>query len=196
MSRDDDEWAGWARDFQGSAAEGDAATPAAMLARVRRETWKQRRAYLGEALACVFLIGFYVVMMGRLRATWFVVMASANFVFAALWMGYLTHTLRGTWSAAGADARTFVALTRARRAAEHRWFRFSRAITAAMLLFVVGWAPFVLQARWERYAAEPWRAVVGFGVALLIGVAAMVHQTRRLERAGRELAALDAAAGE
>ena len=40
MSRDD-EWAGWARDFQGSPAEGDAATPAAMLARVRRETWKE-----------------------------------------------------------------------------------------------------------------------------------------------------------
>ena len=34
MSRDDDEWAGWARDFQGSAAEGDAATPAAMRARI------------------------------------------------------------------------------------------------------------------------------------------------------------------
>jgi hypothetical protein len=34
------------------------------------------------------------------------------------------------------------------------------------------------------------------GVALLIGVAAMVHQTRRLESAERELAALDAAAGE
>jgi len=103
-------------------------------------------------------------------------MASANFVFAALWMGCLTHALRGTWSAAGADARTFVALTRARRAAEHRWFRFSRAITAAMLLFVVGWAPFVLRARWERYAAEPWRAVVGFGVALLIDVATLVQK--------------------
>ncbi len=196
MSREDDEWAGWARDFQGSAAADDATTPAAMLERVRRETWKQRRAYLGEALACVFLIAFYVVMMGRLRATWFVVMASANFVFVALWMGYLTHALRGTWSAAGADAHTFVALTRARRAAEQRWFRFSRAITALMLLFVVAWAPFVLRARWERFAAEPWRAFVGFGLALLIGVATMVHQTRRLERAGRELAALDEAAAE
>lgn len=194
MSHDDDEWAAWARDFGGD-AEG-APSPAAVLARVRRETWKQRRAYALEVLACVFLVGFYVAMMGRQRATWFVVMASANFAFAALWLGYLTHTLRGTWSAAAADARSFLALARARRAAEHRWFRFSRGITAAMLVFVAAWAPFVLRARWERYAAEPWRAVVGFGGALAIGVAALVYQGRRIDRAARELEALDASTAE
>lgn len=192
----DEEWAAWARDFQADTATGPEPTPDAMLARVRRETRKQWRAYLGEVAGSVFLVGFCLVMLGRLRATWFVAMASANSVFAALWMGYMTLNFRGTWSATGSDARTFLALARARRQAEHRWFRFSRGATAVMLLFVAGWAPFVLSARWERYAAEPWRAIVGFGVALLIGVAVMVHQTRRLDRAERELRALDATSGE
>ncbi len=188
----DDEWAAWARDFQGGAESGGP-SPEVTLAAVRRETRRQWGGYALELLASVGLVAFYVLMMRRQRATWFVVMASANFVFAALWMGYLTHVRRGTWSAAGRDARTFVALTRARREADLRWFRFGRAITAVMLLFVAGWAPFVLQARWAFYAAEPWRAVVGFGVAAVIGVAAMAYQTRRIERAGRELKALDAA---
>lgn len=188
--RHDDEWAAWARDFHDS---GDAApAPAQMLSAARRASRWQRLGYAVELLASVGLVAFYVVMLRRNRATWFVAMASANFVFAALWMGYLTHVRRGTWSAAGSDARTFTALTRARRAADVRWLRFARATTAVMLLFVAGWAPFVLRARWSLYSAEPWRAVVGFGVAALIGVAALVAQTRKLERAERDLARLDA----
>ncbi len=191
----DDEWLAWERDFQGGAESGGPSA-AMTLAAVRRETRRQWGGYALELLASVGLVAFYVLMMRRQRETWFVVMASANFAFAALWMGYLTHVRRGTWSAAGHDARTFVALTRARREADLRWFRFGRAITAVMLLFVAAWAPFVLRARWERYAAEPWRAVVGFGGALLIGVGVMVYQTRRIGRAGRELRALDAAGEE
>jgi len=49
----------------------------------------------------------------------------------------------------------------------------------------------VLRARWALYSAEPWRAVVGIGVAALIGIAALVAQTRTLERAARDLARLD-----
>lgn len=49
----------------------------------------------------------------------------------------------------------------------------------------------MLHARWVLYSAEPWRAVVGFGVAALIGIAALVAQTRTLERAARDLARLD-----
>jgi hypothetical protein len=188
MSRDD-EWAAWARDFQDS---GDTApAPAEMLAAARRATRRQRMGYAIELLASVGLVAFYVVMMQRQRATWFVAMASANFVFAALWIGYLTHVRRGTWSAAGSDVRTFAALTRARRVADVRWLRFARTVTAVMLLFVAGWMPFVLRARWALYSAEPWRAVVGFGVAALIGIAALVAQTRKLERAERDLARLD-----
>ncbi|MFO0626276.1 MAG: hypothetical protein U0325_11735 [Polyangiales bacterium] len=188
MSRDD-EWAAWARDFQD--ASDAAPAPEAMLAVARRETRRLRVGYAMELLASVGLVAFYVVMMRTQRATWFVAMASANFVFAALWMGYLTHVRRGTWSAAGSDVRTFAALTRARRVADVRWLRFARAVTAVMLLFVAGWAPFVLRARWALYRAEPWRAVVGFGVAALIGVAVLAAQTRKLARAERELARLD-----
>lgn len=191
---DDDEWTAWARDFRG--AEGEGPSPEAMLAAVRRETRRQWGAYALEVLASVGLVAFYVLMMRRQRETWFVAMASANFVFAALWLGYLTYVRRGTWSAAGRDARSFVTLARARREADLRWFRFGRAITAVMLLVVAGWAPFVLQARWAFYAAAPWRAVVGFGGAALIGVGVMVYQTRRVDRAGRELKALDAAEAE
>ncbi len=189
MSRDD-EWAAWARDFRDG---GDTApAPEQMLAAARRET---RRGWLGyalELLGSVGLVVFYVVMMRWQRGTWFVAMASANFVFVALWMGYLTHVRRGTWSAAGSDVRTFAALARARRVADVRWLRFSRVTTAVMLLFVAGWMPFVLRARWDRYSAEPWRAVVGFGVAAIIGVGVLVAQTRKLERAERDLARLDA----
>lgn len=191
MNRDD-EWAAWARDFREG---GDAAPPPeAMLSAARRETRRQGIAYAAELLACVGLVAFYVVMMRRQRETWFVAMASANFVFVALWMGYLTHVRRNTWSAAGEDARTFAALARARRLADVRWLRFARAATAAMLLVVAGWAPFVLRARWALYSAEPWRAVVGFGLAALIGVAVLIAQSRKLDRAERALAALDDAA--
>ncbi len=188
MSRDD-EWAAWARDFQDS---GDSApAPEEMLSAARRATRRQWFGYALELLASVGLVAFYVVMMRRQRATWFVAMASANFVFAALWMGYLTHVRRGTWSAAGSDVRTFAALTRARRVADLRWLRFARVTTAVVLLFVAGWMPFVLRARWALYSAEPWRAVVGFGGAALIGIAVLVAQTRKLERAERDLARLD-----
>jgi hypothetical protein len=161
-----------------------------MLSAARRATRRQRLGYVIELLASVGLVAFYVVMLQRQRATWFVAMASANFVFVALWMGYLTHVRRGTWSAAGSDVRTFASLTRARRVADVRWLRFARVTTAVMLLFVAGWMPFVLRARWALYSAEPWRAVVGFGVAALIGIAVLVAQTRKLARAERDLARL------
>lgn len=194
MSRDD-EWTEWANDFRGGDEPG-APAPAAMLARVRRETWKQRGSYAVELLACVFLVGFYLLMMRRLREGWFVAMASANFAFAVAWMGYLTHVRQGTWAAPGRDTESFLTLTRARREADLRWARFARGVTAALLVFVAGWAPFVLSARWERYSAEPWRAVVGFGGAIAIGVAVLIHHTRRIDRASRELAALDSARAE
>jgi hypothetical protein len=138
MSRDD-EWAAWARDFQDSSDTAPA--PEEMLSAARRATRRQRLGYAIELLASVGLVAFYVVMMQRQRATWFVAMASANFVFVALWMGYLTHVRRGTWSAAGSDVRTFASLTRARRVADVRWLRFARVTTAVMLLFVAGWMP-------------------------------------------------------
>jgi hypothetical protein len=187
MSRDD-EWAAWARDFQDSSDTAPA--PEEMLSAARRATRRQRLGYVIELLASVGLVAFYVVMLQRQRAAWFVAMASANFVFVALWMGYLTHVRRGTWSAAGSDVRTFASLTRARRVADVRWLRFARVTTAVMLLFVAGWMPFVLRARWALYSAEPWRAVVGFGVAALIGIAVLVAQTRKLARAERDLARL------
>jgi hypothetical protein len=104
----DDEWAAWARDFQDSSDTAPA--PEEMLSAARRATRRQRLGYVIELLASVGLVAFYVVMMQRQRATWFVAMASANFVFVALWMGYLTHVRRGTWSAAGSDVRTFASL--------------------------------------------------------------------------------------
>ena len=187
MSRDD-EWAAWARDFRG---DPRAPSPDAMLAAARRATRRQRLAYAAELLASVGLVAFYAVMSRRQRAPWFVALAAANFVFAALWVAYLTHVRRGTWAAAGRDTGAFTALARARCRADLRWYRFSRGVTAAMLLFIAAWAPSLLRARRALYAAEPWRAVVGFGVAAVIGLLVLRAQTRGIDRAARSLRALD-----
>jgi hypothetical protein len=190
---DELEWSRWTEDFHAPSDSVARQTPEALLARTRYETRRQLVGYVGEVLASVGLIAFYIVMMRRERATWFVALASANFAFAALWIAYLTYVRRGTWRAAGNDTRVFVELAHARAQSVLRWFRFAQMSTAAMLLFVVAWAPFMLRARWELYCAEPWRAIVGFGVAFAIATAVMVYYARRVTRAQLELHALDEA---
>ncbi|MDB4932588.1 MAG: hypothetical protein JWM10_5072 [Myxococcaceae bacterium] len=177
-----------------SPEDGGAAPSLAARVAQERETAAQRRAYLTEAAASVVVVGFYGAMLLRLREPWFVALAVAHFLFVVLWMGNLTRLRRGTWSAARGDAGALLALARARRVADLRWHGFGRAATVAMLLFTLGWAPFLLRARWDRYVAEPWRAALGLGGVLAIVLAVLWYQGRRIDRAARELRALDAAA--
>ena len=115
MSRDD-EWAAWARDFQDSSDTAPA--PEEMLSAARRATRRQRLGYVIELLASVGLVAFYVVMLQRQRATWFVAMASANFVFVARWKGRIRPSTIAT-SATGDN-------NEAASAAGWRWERSFR----------------------------------------------------------------------
>ncbi len=165
---------------------------ASLSAQVRRET---RRLWVGTALELVAATGvcvFWWALIARRGAPALLPMACASTAGMAAWVGYLAFVYRGQWAPRGDTVRAHLAATLARRQAEARWFSFALAWTAVMGLAVALWAPVLIRARWALYSAEPWRALVGFGVAAAILAGTMAYYSRRRRRALREARAWQA----
>lgn len=182
-----DEWQQWRDDYLG-VASGPAAMPdpAALSARVKRETRRLWRGLALELLAAAGVTVFWLVLLARRATPALLPMACVSVAGVAAWVGYLVHAFRGQWMPRGDTVRAHLAATIARRQAEARWFGFALAWTAVMGLAVAAWAPVILRARWAIYQAEPWRAVVGFGVAFAILAGCLAYYQRRRARALRE----------
>jgi len=191
--QDPDEWQQWRDDYLRTNAHVPAAstvaetpTPEALAAQVARDTRKLWRALAGEIAGALFVVVFWAVTLARSPLPALVPMASVSIAGVVGWVAWLVYTYRGQWRPTGDSVRAHLAATLARRQAEARWFAFAQAWTALMGLAVAAWAPIIVRARWAMYSAEPWRAVVGFGVAFAILVGCLVYYGRRRTRALRE----------
>lgn len=191
--QDPDEWQRWRDHYLDTAAPAppppataEASNPEALAAVVARDTRRLWRALAGEIAGALFVVVFWIVTLAREPLPALLPMASVSIAGVVGWVGWLVYTYRGQWRPMGDTVRAHLAATLARRQAEARWFAFAQAWTALMGLAVAAWAPVIVRARWAMYSAEPWRAVVGFGVALAILVGCLVYYGRRRSRALRE----------
>ncbi len=194
---DPDAWQQWQDDYLGLTAQPNTLPdPAELAAQVRRETRRMWWGLVGEVVGALGVVGFWLVYLAHEPTRAILFMASVSMAGVVAWVGYLVHTFRGQWAPQGDSARAHLAATIQRRQSEARWFAFAQVWTALMGLAVTAWAPVIVRARWEFYRAEPWRAVVGFGVAFAILVGCLVYYRRRRVRALREARAWEALWGD
>lgn len=89
-------------------------------------------------------------------------------VFFGAWLARFFEVRRGLFRAPGESVAAFVELTRKRLATEIEWLRFATRSTMLPGGAVVFWAAWAFVRYFDKYAAAPWRAVLGFGGALVI----------------------------
>jgi len=184
---DPDAWQEWQDDFLGLAPQRpEMPDPRVLAEQVRRETRRMRWGLAREVFAALVVVAFWLISLTHEPTSAILVMACVNVAAMVAWVGYLVHTFRGQWMPVGDSARAHLAATLQRRQSEARWFAFAQVWTAVLGVAVAAWAPMILRARWALYSAEPWRAVVGFGVAFAILVGCMVYYQRRRTQALRE----------
>lgn len=188
--QDPDEWQQWRDDYltavPAASTVAETPSPEALAAQVARDTHRLWRALAGEIAGALFVVVFWLVTLAREPLPALLPMASVSIAGVVGWVAWLVYTYRGQWRPTGDTVRAHLAATLARRQAEARWFAFAQAWTALMGLAVAAWAPVIVRARWAMYSAEPWRALVGFGVAFAILVGCLVYYGRRRTRALRE----------
>ncbi len=190
---DPDEWARWAEDFQrGESAPPPTPDPATLASRVASDTRRMALALASDVAGTAVVVAFWLWVLGRDARAELVAMAGASFVYVTAWLGYKAHAFRGQWRPTVGSVREQLAVSLQRRQSEVRWFGFAQASTAAFALVVAAWMPFMVRAHQARYSAEPWRGVVGFGVAFAILGGCAVYYGRRRAGASREVRALTA----
>lgn len=169
----------WREDWQGVAD----APPADLIDRVRTLSRKQTRAAIGEVGASIFLVVVSAWLALRVPIAPVLALSGALLIYVGVWLTYFFTIRVGTWGAAGASVREWVERSRRLHRVDVQWARFSNACIIALAGLILVWAPWLVAARWERYRAEPWRGVVGFGTASLILVATWLWNRRKLARA-------------
>lgn len=116
--------------------------------------------------AALAAYGVYLAL--RTEKTFVLMGASMFLAVAAFSLVGWFHLHRGTFRVSGSGTDAFLALARRRARVNLMWNRASRAALGVFVIAVAAWMPFVLQGRAAAYAAEPWRAIVGFGSAFVI----------------------------
>jgi hypothetical protein len=119
-------------------------------------------------LSSAALTSFSVYLAMRTQKSFVLIGASMFLAVAAFSLVGWFHLHRGAFRASGSGTDAFLALARRRAKANLMWNRASRAGLGVFVIVVAAWMPFVLQGRAAAYAAEPWRAIVGFGSAFVI----------------------------
>lgn len=119
-------------------------------------------------LSAATLTAYGIHIALRAEKTFETMTASMFLAVAAFSLVGWFHLHRGAFRASGSGTDAFLALARRRAKANLMWNRASRAGLGVFVIVVAAWMPFVLQGRAAAYAAEPWRAIVGFGTAFVI----------------------------
>ena len=120
-----------------------------------------------------------------------VAVAGLVLLFNGAWLAQFFGARAGLFRASGATVGEYAQLARARLDAEARWVRTATRWTGALALALLPWAAWVAYVQRAMYAAQPWRAVVGFGGAALILAGVGWQLRRRSLRLDHERRALD-----
>lgn len=183
----DDELARWREEW--SSLGGASELAEELSRRVERDGKRLRWRVAREVLACLAstaLSGWLLVQTRGDART--VVISAVVLVFNGVWITRLLTLHEGSLRVAAAGLDAFVELTRRRLADDLRWIAFGRRATEILVALVAPWSIWVLVSRWDRYRAEPWRAFVGFGVAIAIFAGVWTAARRRRARIERERA--------
>ncbi len=163
----DEELASWREGWQ--ALGGQRELTEELLTRVARDARRIRRGMIkefaaaaGGAAVCVWLL---VHSAGDLVA---IIACSAILVFFGVWVTHLVGLRKGSLRAEGSSVDGFVELTARRYDDDLAWNTFGRRCTFVIAILIVPWGAWAAYSRYDMYAAEPWRAVVGFGTAALL----------------------------
>lgn len=155
-----------------------------LVAQAKRDATRIRRSKLTEVGAGVFAcsVGLWFAMGGKPGA---IVLCAGLFLFNGIWLTRL-FTLRAEEQ--GTPLDDFVALRRKRLELDLKWNAFARRATIGLGLALAPWAAWMAWAGRGFYAAEPWRAAVGFGgiVVILAGVLHALAKARSKIGAERE----------
>lgn len=191
MSSDDRELEAWRTEWQGL---GDTAALADQLAaRCLRDGRKLRRSLAYETVAGIFssavAIGLIVYTHGKPAVA---TVCGVILVFNGVWVTRFHVARQGQLSSAGEGLDRFVALTRARLAADVALVRFALVANLALAAAVLPGVAWILLGRLELLRREPWRAAVAVSVVLSIHVALFFWIRRKRAQALDERARFEA----
>ncbi|HEX7666156.1 MAG TPA: hypothetical protein VF407_16630 [Polyangiaceae bacterium] len=137
--------------------------------RVARDGRRLLVAAVGEVGGAIVGIAGAVWLVARAHGSRVVLwLALALVLFFCMWLGRFFKMRRGLFRAPAESVAAFVDLTRKRLASEIEWMAFAKRSTTALGIASVVWMAWALVAHLDRYAAEPWRAVIGVGGVLAI----------------------------
>jgi hypothetical protein len=184
----DDEWARLRAAWQATAP-----SPSELEASVRAASRRMRVGIGVEWAASVFLVAFWVHEAIVIPHPIVFVLGAGSIVFVVVWLAMLHRTFGGA-GPHGASVRDHLRATSDLARREVSWYTFARRSFRAFVGFaalVMPWKAWVDRA---GYAAEPWRAVVGFGgFFVLAGVMDLVIRAAR-RRAEGQVARVEAVA--
>lgn len=178
MNPEDKELEMWTKEWQSLGGREGLAEE--LSTRVTRDAKRIRRSVVIEFAAAAFSTSLGAWLVVEAKGSLVVVVVVAGILlFNGVWLTRLV-TLRENESRGLADGVDgFVALTRRRADNDMRWNRFARNAMLALTALVIPWSGWAFLARREMYAAEPWRAVVGFGTAFSILAGVFFFNERR-----------------
>ncbi len=172
MTNEERELAGWQAEW--SEIADLPAFERAIGARAFRDRRRLFVAAAGEVGGAIFGIAVIAWLVARSHGSAFILsVAIPLLVFFGAWLARFFEARRGLFRAPGQTVAAFVDLTRKRLTTEIEWMRFARRSTTLLAVAAVFWAVWAFVKHFDQYAAEPWRAVVGFGgvVVILAGLA-------------------------
>jgi xanthosine utilization system XapX-like protein len=157
------------------------------LHRFRR---RERLKMAFEVAAGAAVVAFYAVALLRRPAPPLVALAIVSVLVVGGFLTYLFTTRHALLTASATDAAQWKALLRDKLDADVRANRLLGRFCIGGAVFGLLWGPWQYFAHEETYRAEPWRAVVGFGVYYAILAGLWLHHRRTKRRLGEKRAAL------
>jgi hypothetical protein len=164
---------------------GDSAALAEQLAaRCVRDGRRLRRSLAYETLAAIFSSAVSIALIVRTHgAPAVAAVCGVILVFNGVWITRFFLARQGQLSSIEAGIDRFVALTRARLAADVALVRFALVANLALAAAVLPGVAWILLSRLERLRREPWRAAVAVGAVVLIHAALFFWIRRKRAKA-------------
>lgn len=179
----DGELSAWQREWQELGSGDDRA--AALVARASRDEARMKRAAAGEIAAVIFSSSLCVYLDIRTNAAVPVVVLTALvLLFNGAWLMQYFSVRQDLFASSAEGVDAYIDLTRRRLSAELRWMGYARRWTIGLCVLLAPMLAWFVAYRFDAYAKEPWRAIVGIGgaVCILTGLFVWMRvKTRRLE---------------
>ncbi len=181
------EWSLWAEDFR---VPHGAAIPSAdeIIAQARRDARREWIAWTLQIGGTLFVIAAFLALIAQTRSAMFAALSAIVLPAFLVSFGCFVYFRPSRWSSEGSSVTAHVALAVRRRSRDHRMMRVSRAVFGFLVAAHWVWYPLFLVSRIEKFAAEPWRIVVGTAAAVLVFGVAWWFVTRTARTTAVELA--------